>query len=58
VTAQRLEFELEAEPDLAGIISAEFGDSIRIPAAVTVSILASLGAELLSKAQSLARETV
>jgi cytidylate kinase len=49
VAAQRLECELVTEPDLAKMIAAEFGDSIRIPdlawRPLTVSILASLGAE-------------
>ena len=31
MAAQRLECELVTEPDLAKMISAEFGDSIRIP---------------------------
>jgi cytidylate kinase len=49
LAAQRLECELVTEPDLAKMIAAEFGDSIRIPdpawRPLTVSILASLGAE-------------
>jgi cytidylate kinase len=49
MAAQRLECELVTEPDLAKMIAAEFGDSIRIPdkawRPLTVSILASLGAE-------------
>jgi hypoxanthine phosphoribosyltransferase len=49
VAAQRLECELVTEPDLAKMIAAEFGGSIRIPdlawRPLTVSILASLGAE-------------
>jgi cytidylate kinase len=49
VAAQRLECELVTEPDLAKMIAAEFGDSLRIPdlawRPLTVSILASLGAE-------------
>jgi cytidylate kinase len=49
VAAQRLECELVTDPDLAKMIAAEFGDSIRIPdlawRPLTVSILASLGAE-------------
>jgi len=48
MAAQRLECELVTEPDLAKMIAAEFGDSIRIPdlawRPLTVSILASLGA--------------
>jgi cytidylate kinase len=48
IAAQRLECELVTEPDLAKMIAAEFGDSIRIPdkawRPLTVSILASLGA--------------
>jgi cytidylate kinase len=62
--AQRLECELVTEPDLAKMIAAEFGESIRIPdqawRPLTVSILASLavkgnvmvcstGAELLAR---------
>jgi hypothetical protein len=31
MAAQRLECELVTEPDLAKMIAAEFGDSIRIP---------------------------
>jgi cytidylate kinase len=49
MAAQRFEFELVTEPDLAKMIAAEFGESIRIPdlawRPLTVSILASLGAE-------------
>jgi cytidylate kinase len=49
LAAQRLECELVTEPELAKMIAAEFGDSIRIPdlawRPLTVSILASLGAE-------------
>jgi cytidylate kinase len=49
LAAQRLECELVTEPDLAKMIAAEFGDSIRIPdlawRPLTVSILATLGAE-------------
>ncbi len=49
MAAQRLECELVSEPDLAKMIAAEFGDSIRIPdlawRPLTVSILASLGVE-------------
>ncbi len=49
VAAQRLECELVTEPDLAKMIAAEFGDSIRIPdlawRPLTVSILATLGTE-------------
>ena len=49
LAAQRLECELVTDPDLAKMIAAEFGDSIRIPdlawRPLTVSILASLGAE-------------
>jgi cytidylate kinase len=49
MAAQRLECELVTEPDLAKMIAAEFGDSIRIPdlawRPLTVSILATLGTE-------------
>jgi len=49
MAAQRFECELVTEPDLAKMIAAEFGDSIRIPdpawRPLTVSILATLGAE-------------
>jgi len=49
MAAQRFEFELVTEPDLAKMIAAEFGESIRIPELawrpLTISILASLGAE-------------
>jgi hypoxanthine phosphoribosyltransferase len=48
LASQRLECELVTEPDLAKMIAAEFGGSIRIPdlawRPLTVSILASLGA--------------
>jgi cytidylate kinase len=49
MAAQRLECELVTEPDLAKMIAAEFGDSIRIPdlawRPLTISILATLGTE-------------
>jgi cytidylate kinase len=49
MAAQRLECELVTEPDLAKMIAAEFGDSIRIPdlawRPLTISILATLGIE-------------
>jgi len=49
MAAQRFECELVTEPDLAKMIAAEFGESIRIPdqawRPLTVSILASLGTE-------------
>jgi cytidylate kinase len=49
LAAQRLECELVTEPDLAKMIAAEFGESIRIPdlawRPLTVSILATLGTE-------------
>jgi hypothetical protein len=47
LTAQRLECELVTEPDLARMIAAEFGESIRIPDGawrpLAVSILAGFG---------------
>jgi cytidylate kinase len=49
MAARRLECELITEPDLAKMIAAEFGESIRIPdlawRPLTVSILATLGTE-------------
>jgi cytidylate kinase len=50
LTAQRLECELVTEPDLARMIAAEFGESIRIPdrawRPLAVSILAGLGTKV------------
>jgi len=49
MAAQRFECELVTDPDLAKMIAAEFGESIRIPdlawRPLTVSILATLGAD-------------